>query len=232
MEQNDIKKLSSLELFAGIAPEELSAMMHCIAPAVRKYGKGSIAAIAGDSLSGIGLVLSGEIEIARENAAGVRTIMDIAGTGSVFGEMAAFSGRRVWPATVTVRKDGALMFLPPERFLGNCDRSCIAHKRLIQNMLKIISDKAIGLNRKVEYLGIKSMRAKIATYLLEQSRVYKSATFLLPMNKNDLADYLNVSRPSMSREFSRLREEGVIDYYLSSIRLLDTEALKQMANAQ
>ncbi len=93
----------------------------------------------------------------------------------------------------------------------------------------ILSVKAMELNRKVEYLSIKNMRGKICSYLLELSHIYKSGTFILPMNKNELADFLNVSRPSMSREFSRLRNEGIIDYYLSGVRILDMQRLMEMS---
>ena len=96
-------------------------------------------------------------------------------------------------------------------------------------MLRILSQKALYLNRKVEYLTIKSMRSKIASYLLEQTHIYNSHNFIIPMNKNELADFLNVSRPSMSREFSRLKDEGIIDYYLSSIRILNADQLKEIA---
>ena len=72
-------------------------------------------------------------------------------------------------------------------------------------------------------------RSKICSYLLEQMGVNQSPAFILPMNRNDLADYLNVSRPSMSREFARLKEEGVLDYYLSGVRLLKPDAIKKMA---
>jgi DNA-binding transcriptional regulator LsrR (DeoR family) len=47
------------------------------------------------------------------------------------------------------------------------------------------------------------------------------------MNRQQLADFLNVSRPSMSRELSRMRDEGIIDFHLSAVRILDIERLKE-----
>lgn len=221
--------LRSVELFSGIDTEDLKTMMVCFDPVIRKCEKGEIAVIAGDPLSCIGIVLDGEVEVVRENAAGSKSIIAFISRGDTFGEIAAFAGQKAWPSTVTARKESILIFIPSDKFLGNCANSCVFHKTLIQNMLKILSEKAIQLNRKVEYLGIKSMRGKLCTYLLEQQRINNSDTFILPMNKNELADYLNVSRPSMSRELGRLRDEGVLDFYLSSVRLLNIEALRKMA---
>jgi Mn-dependent DtxR family transcriptional regulator len=53
-----------------------------------------------------------------------------------------------------------------------------------------------------------------------------AATLMLPMNRNQLADFLNVSRPSMSRELSRMKDEGIIDYHLSSVKIMDLEELR------
>jgi len=229
MKINVVEYIQGIELFSGIDSEDLDSMMICFDPVIRKYEKGEIAVIAGDPLQGVGIVLNGEVEVIRENAAGSKSIIAFLTKGNTFGEIAAFAGQGIWPSTVTARKESLLMFIPSDRFLGNCPRACVFHKTLIQNMLRILSAKAVQLNRKVDYLGIKSMRAKLCTYLLEQRNINKSITFILPVNKNELADYLNVSRPSMSRELGRLRDEGLIDFYLSSIRLLNEEALRKMA---
>ena len=83
------------------------------------------------------------------------------------------------------------------------------------------------MNKKLEYLTIKGMRGKLSALFLDQYRKEGRATFTLSMNRNQMADFLNVSRPSMSRELSRMKEEGLIDYHLSSIRLLDIPALER-----
>ena len=54
------------------------------------------------------------------------------------------------------------MFLPAEKIINSCENACASHKMMISNMLKIISDKALALHRKVEYLAIKSMRGRSA----------------------------------------------------------------------
>jgi DNA-binding transcriptional regulator LsrR (DeoR family) len=48
----------------------------------------------------------------------------------------------------------------------------------------------------------------------------------LPLKRNELADFLNVSRPSMSREMCAMRDEGIIEFHLSTFKIKDLEALK------
>ena len=64
-----------------------------------------------------------------------------------------------------------------EKIVGECERMCISHKLLIVNMLSILSDRAMMLNRKVEYLAIKTIRGKLSTYLLEQYKNTGNRTF-------------------------------------------------------
>lgn len=225
-----LNDLLTVPLFSGINSGDLRLLFDCFQPTVRNVRKGEIAVTAGDPLQGIGIVLRGEVEIAHENAAGSKSLIAQVGKGSTFGEIAAFAGQTVWPSTVTARTDSRLLFLPPQRLTGTCEKACGFHKTLVRNMLAILAEKALQLHRKVEYLELKGIRAKLCTYLLEQRRAAGSDTFILPMTKSDLADYLHISRPSMSRELGLLRDEGLLDFYLSSVRLLDVKAMKKIAS--
>ena len=231
MKQAHLDSLQSTALFAGIEPEERQILVNCLNPLIRNFRKGEIIVSAGDPLRSIGIVLEGEVQILHENAAGRQSLLTFSAYGNSFGEVAAFAGQTVWPSTVIARTDCVLALIAPDRFLDNCPIGCKFQKQMIQNMLKIISLKAMRLHRKVEYLEITGIRQKVCAYLLEQRKLHGSNTFILPMNKNELADYLHVSRPSMSRELGYLRNNGMLDFYLSSIRLLDVEALQKIASA-
>jgi CRP-like cAMP-binding protein len=113
--------------------------------------------------------------------------------------------------------------------VGECQKLCPWHGKLIENMLMMVSERALALSRKVEYLSIKSIRGKISTYLLERYKITGKTTFMLPVNRNELADFLNVSRPSLSREMCNMRDEGIIDFHRASVQIKDVEALKSMA---
>ena len=220
--------LQTMDLFAQIPEDGLQVMLECLRPEIEHYPRNSFIAIAGEPFRGIGIVLSGTVTVVKEDLAGNRNILSLLGPGEMFGEMAAFSGKGVWPAMVMAQTDTTVFFLDPEKIIGNCEQQCISHRLLIINMLKIFSNKALLLNKKLEYLSIKSVREKIATFLLEQHAQTGQSTFLLPMNRNELADFLNITRPSLSREMCRLRDEGIIDFHRSSIQLKDVDALREI----
>ena len=215
-------------LFRGFSTEDLLGILDCLKPRVASYKKNEFITMAGENLTGVGIILSGEVAVTKENAAGNRIIIAVLKPGEMFGETAAFSGSAVWPATVLAQAVSTVLFLPPEKIVRGCEKACMSHHSLITNMLRTISDKALMLNQKVEYFLIKSIRGKISTYLLEQYQETGSSTFILPLNRNVLADFLNVSRPSLSREMCRMRDEGIIEFHRSSVYIKDAEAMRKM----
>jgi CRP-like cAMP-binding protein len=215
-----------VKLFEDIQVNELNNMLLCLRPKKAEYKKKEYITMAEDQFTGIGIIVEGEVLVTKENVAGDRVIIAKLNAGNMFGEMVAFSNQKQWPATVIAVTDCTILFLPTEKILGNCPKMCIGHKRLIQNMLKIVSQKALQLNRKIEYLAMKSIRTKISNYLLEQYHRIGKNKFMIPLKRNELAEFLNVSRPSLSRELIKMKEEGMIDFYRSSFEIIDVEELK------
>ncbi len=221
-----LTSLKKTPLFNGIDEDELLTMIKCINPKIVSYKKNDYIALAGEKFNSLGIIAEGEASISMENAAGNRIMMAILKAGDMFGEMIVFSKLSAWPANVQAQEPCTVFFLQREKIIGQCEKMCSWHRTLIQNMLVIISERALMLNKKLEYLSIKSIRGKLSKFLLEESKKAGSATFMLPMNRNELADFLNVSRPSMSREMCLMRDEEIIDFHLSSIKILNANALK------
>jgi CRP-like cAMP-binding protein len=229
MNQKFFNDTINCKLFENMSAGELQTLLDCLNPRVVRLKKNDIANVAGDKFEGLGVVLTGQAAVVKENASGSRIILTMLKPGDLFGEMAAFSGNDKWPATVIAQSECSIMYMPPDKILGQCEKACLSHRTLIMNMLRILSDKALTLNRKLEYLSMKSLRGKIARFLLEHSRKSGQTTFLLPMNRNELADFLNVSRPSLSRELCSMRDEGLLDFHRSSVQLKDVRLLEDAA---
>ena len=119
-----------------------------------------------------------------------------------------------------------MLLLPYERLL--LSDGSPAHQRVLQNLVRTISDKYFLLSRRVDLLLLKSLRAKVCAYLLSEAEQQGSMTFTIPFSRIQLADYLNCDRSALSRELSTMQKEGLIDTYRSSFKLLEPDALQQM----
>ena len=220
-----INQLMKIELFKNLEKEQLKSMLFCLKPNIKTYKKNETITIEGEQLTGIGIVLDGKVIICKETLAGDRVIMSKLTVGELFGEVAAFS-TNIWLSTVEAYTDCTIMFFPPQKIVGVCHKSCTGHKTLIQNMLQIVAIKALILNEKVELLSLKSIREKISIYLLKQYNINNSLIFNIPLNRKELAEYLLVSRPSLSRELANMKQEGILDSHRNSFKIIDLEKLK------
>ena len=227
MFEQNIKAISKCALFSYINEENIGEMIKCLNPKITFYKRNDYIMLAGDRLESIGIMLNGAAIVIKENADGNRIILKKLDIGDTFGEMIVFSKNSHWPATVVATENCSICFLTREKIVGECDLVCPWHSKLIQNMLRIISDRALMLNKKVEYLSIKSMRGKISRFLFEQYQINQKTSFSLPMNRSELADFLNVSRPSMSREMCEMRDEGIINFHKENMEILNLSVLKK-----
>jgi CRP/FNR family transcriptional regulator, dissimilatory nitrate respiration regulator len=212
MYQEWINTLNSCALFRNIGSESLNIMLDCLKPKVSKYKQAEQIINYGQRFQGIGIIAGGRIAITKETYSGNRIIMGILNTGDIFGETVAFSDSKIWPMTVIAREDSVLLFLPPDKLAGTCSNICLSHSTMITNMLNILSNRAALLAKKIEYMSIKNIRGKICSYLLDLSRKQRSSKISVPMKRHEMADYLGVPRPSLSREMGLMRDDSIIEF--------------------
>jgi CRP/FNR family transcriptional regulator, dissimilatory nitrate respiration regulator len=214
-------------LFQGIGSQALDTMLECLKPRVKRCKQREIITVSGQPFDGIGVVASGRVALTRETCSGNRIIMEILDAGGIFGEVVAFSDHKVWPVTVIAEEDSSVLFLPPQKIVGNCANICASHSILIMNTLNILSSRALMLSRKIEYLSARTVRGKISSYLLDEYRRRGDARFTLPMKRHELADYLGMPRPSLSREMGVMRDEGIIEFDRASMQIRDVLLLEK-----
>jgi CRP-like cAMP-binding protein len=227
MYQKWLKTLSSSLLFRGIDLEALDGMLSCLRPRVQRCKLREIVAAYGQPFNGIGIVAKGKVALTKETYSGNRIILEILEAGDIFGEVVAFSDRKVWPATVIAQEDSELLFLSANKILGNCEKLCVSHNTLIINTLNILSNKALMLNKKIEYLSAKNIRSKVSSYLLDTYRQTGEQTLQIPMKRHELADFLSMPRPSLSRELGLMRDAGLIEFDGHSIKVKNVIELEE-----
>lgn len=222
-----IDVLIKCALFKNIKEQDLEHLLQCLNSYTKNYKSDEYVFFVGNEVKYVGVILSGAIEIIKENQAGSVHIMAFLGPSHIFAEGIVCTAARISPVTIRVKEDSKILFIPYERITRSCGNSCNFHIQLIQNMMMILGEKNFNLNTKIELLTLKGMREKISSYLLNESSIHNSLTFQLIPNRNELAEYLNVSRTSMCRELAKMKEEKILDYYQNSFKLLNVDALKE-----
>ena len=214
-------------LFQKITEKDLPLLLKCLNAQIKGFQEEEYIFFAGDEVHTVGIVLSGVIEIMKESLAGNKHIIAFLEPADMFAEGIVCTAQHISPVTVRVNKEAMILFVPYEKVINTCGNSCKFHIDLIQNMMMVLGEKNVKLNQKLELLTLKGMREKIASYLLRESLERKSNMFQIVLNRTELADYLNVSRTAMSRELARMKEEGLIDFYGNSFKLINKGSLTE-----
>lgn len=207
-------------LFAGIRKEDMPGMLGCIGYHVHTYEKGAVIAFEEETINHVGVVLSGKVDMVKEDLWGSRTMLVRMGKDEVFGETFACGEDNLSVVTFVAAEATEVLFLSFCRVMHTCTHACAFHQTLIENMVRIIARKNRELMRKVEVVSKKSLREKILAYLSIQAQQQGRKTFEIPLGRVELAEYLCADRSALTRELAKMQEEGVIDYHRNTFKIL------------
>ena len=216
--------LRKTRLLRGMTDAELTLLTESLAPRVRRYDKGELLLMAGYETKDVGIILDGEITATKPMPDGTPITMARMGPGGVFADVLA-GGRSKSPVNVTAAVPCLVLYLPYDGMLRPSGELSAAHWKLLQNWLETISGKYFSLDCRLELLCCKSLRGRICLWLLEQRDQTGSDTFTITMTRAELAAYLNCDRSALSRELSRMQEDGLIELFRSTFKLLAPERL-------
>lgn len=204
-----IDKLNKSPLFWEMTAEEIRACIECSGAPIHSYEKNAMIFTALDSPRCAYILISGDILIYKATQSGKRDIfLHVKQNGAVFGEVYLFMEREIYEYDAVALQPSTVLEIPKDYFYNTCGNDCPHHTKLIRNMLRILAQKAFSFNLKLQILASGTLRQKIIRYLLEH--LSNSQTVMMTMNREMFADYLNVARPSLSRELLKMEEEGLI----------------------
>ena len=205
-------------LFQGIAFSDFEQMYGCLSARTAKYRKGDIVLLAGDTVNFVGLLLSGSVNIIKEDMEGRITIIAEAAVSEVFGEVFACAGITQSPVTVQAAEDAEIFFIDYRKIITSCSSACPFHTKLIENMLRLIAGKTLLLTQKIEILSKRSTREKLLCFFETQRGAARK--FVIPFSREELAHYLCVDRSAMSNELCKMRDEGLLKFDKNSFEIL------------
>lgn len=215
--------LSRTFLFQGTSTTETQHMLSCLNAEPKNYSKGSVVFQVGDQMKAMGLVLSGSVHIENIDMMGNKTILNRIPPGQVFGEAyACIPGEKLLVGVVAA-EDCQILFLEVGKIFHTCPDTCPCHEKLIHNMLMVMAKKNLQLSRRSLHTAPKSIRGRLVSYFSQEMVQQGSSRFLIPFNRQELADYLGVDRSALSAELGKMRREGIIEVNRNQIHYLEQE---------
>lgn len=107
--------------------------------------------------------------------------------------------------------------------------------KIEQRLLSIASNELAAAQEQMLLLGRKTAREKIASFLLMLAKRAKQRgqpddPVLVPMSRTDIGDYLGLTTETVSRTFTQLKQEGIVNLLPNhQVKLAQHEALEEIA---
>lgn len=183
---------------------------------LKRYSKDSIIHLEDELCDKIEIILQGKVGIDSLDAAGnLFSITDFF-KDDILGGNLIFASNSFYPMTITSLTDIVVMQISKQVLFELFE----INQLFLIEFMRMISDNAQILSRKIKHSINKSIREKILIYLTRQKQMQKSDKIKLNVSKTKLAEKMGVQRTSLSRELAKMKEEGLIDFNRGEIIII------------
>ena len=203
--------LRKCPLFNDIDDNDLSTMLACLGAKILSFDKKYTVFSEGSPAKYVGIVLSGSVQVIKNDYYGNRSILSTIAPSEMFAEAFACAETDSLPVSVIADEPCEVMLIDCRHILHTCANNCGFHQHLIFNLMKDLALKTIMFHQRIEITSKRTTREKLMTYLVMQSRKANCQSFDVPFDRQELADYLEVDRSGLSAEISKMKKEGLIE---------------------
>lgn len=209
--------LKDVPLFMQIPQTELAHLLESLTITTKAYQKGESILVEGASVHTLNLVLSGEVIIQQEDIFGNTTIISKVGEKDLFAESYVCGNPTQLPVSVIAAEVTQILLIDYQKILLAHDTR--SNAQLIKNILQIIAEKNSKLVQRMSFITKRTIREKVLAYLSTMAKQKNSASFVIPYNRQELADFLAVDRSALSKELGKLQKEGLLTFKKNQFQL-------------
>ena len=219
-----IPALVNNPLFRGITPERLFADLEEISFHTRSYKKGEILAQQGAVCNRLVILTKGSVRGEMIDYSGrLIKVEDIAAPRAI-APLFLFGEENRYPVEVTANEPTEDIELPKSSVLSLFRKN----EQFLENYMNLSANYARTLSDKLFFMSFKTIRQKLASYLLRLYKQQQQAHITLDRSQQELSDYFGVSRPSLARELAHMQEDGLLIADRKHITILQKEELVRL----
>ena len=210
-------RLKEFSLFVEIKEAEIQPMLACVGGRRLDCKKNEVIDLAGF----VGLVVSGSVHILKTDIWGTETIIARVTKGQLVGESYLEDDNS--DIFYRSKDEATLLLMNFKKVMNTCQKSCVFHHRLIMNVVRLMAKKNTLLLEKIDIITKKTLREKILAYLSMEAQHQGTAYLELPLNRQELAEYLFANRSALSKELGLMKKDGLIDFEGNVFHILEVD---------
>lgn len=212
--------LRKIPIFKNLTEDEIKEIQDIATIEEKTFEKGSHIFNKGDIKEDFYYLEKGSIKVYKIDPEGKRYIIASFNKPVIFGEVYAYL-KEPFDFWAEADKDSTVIIISDFRSLLKGLKS----RSLGLNFIDLLARKSLSLSKKNQINSQSTLEQKIAAYILENE---KDGILRLNISREELADYLAVTRPSLSRSLSAMVKEGLIAIKDRQIIIENMEGLKSI----
>lgn len=189
---------------------------------IKEFGKGDVIVTQGSVSETLYIVIKGEVvtEMADEKGDFMEIEYIKAPNPMATGFLFAADNRS--PVSAICQSKCKVIAIPKD----NVYLLMRKYESFMITFLSYISNKVFFLSEKLRLVSLRSIRAKLAYYILKESG--GDSAFQLKTSREDMARLFSVSRPALVKVMMEMADEGIIDVERRDIKINNRQALQNM----
>jgi CRP-like cAMP-binding protein len=218
--ENLFQLLTGTMIFKGMDEKSIESLFQQKTFRLRKYEKGEFIAHSHDECDRLMIVIRGSVRGEMTDFSGKTIKIEDIGVPRLLAAGFIFGTQNRFPVDIIANESSTLLIISKDTLVIMMQQN----NRVLKNYLDAISSRTQFLSNRIRFLSFKTIREKIAHYILSQAgEGYEK--IILPQSQTSLADFFGVTRPSLARALHELEKEGVIRVERREIKLLNKEKL-------
>ncbi|MBP3437345.1 MAG: Crp/Fnr family transcriptional regulator [Clostridia bacterium] len=220
LSEKELEIVRRSPLFVNLSLQEIEQGLAFFRAYRQRYEKGTLFHAQSTPLYAFGLVLSGTVRIFVDDLHKEPMLMANPSVGDMFGESLSFLGIADSPVYMIAAEEATVLWLYADALRSPLalrdEKSFLFYSRFTA----CLASRALSMNQRIQILSKPTLRLRLLTFFSQCEEQYGARTFRIPFDRAALAGYLGVNRAALSRELSKMKAEGILDFYKNSFRLL------------
>ncbi|MDR6999429.1 Crp/Fnr family transcriptional regulator [Neobacillus niacini] len=212
--------LRKIVIFQDLSPSSLKLVEKRVQ--TFSFKKGERVMSEDDVARGVYFIYSGAVKLTKQDENGNEVIVCIKQKGDVFAEACLFTQKtQCYPATATMLEDGKILFLNKNEL----ERDLYDYPELAIQMIRYMSDSLREMTAQFRDVALLDVYAKTVKTLERLGKKFNTGqnrwNIEIPLTVQEFATVVGTSRESVSRVFSKLKKQEMIDMKSRKIIILD-----------
>ena len=220
-----LKRMQRLALFQGVPAEKLKALAE--RALYRTYKAGEMFIGETDPAHAFYVIITGQVKLYKSSPEGREQTLNLLGPGDPFGMCTAFAIDS-FPANAMALEESGILLIPGQVM----EDVAMKEPRLLVNIIQVLSDRLRESMSLIESLSLMEIPQRLASFLLQalaREGGQEINQLELTVTQRELAKILGATPEALSRGIRKMSNAGLLSVDGRSIRILDWNALRDLA---